>query len=50
MSSAVGKDYRDKILRPGGTIDASDMLSSFLGRDPNQEAFLKAKGIQESKL
>ena len=50
MSSVVGKDYRDKILRPGGTKDASEMLRNFLGRDPSQQSFLMAKGINESKL
>jgi Zn-dependent oligopeptidase len=41
----VGMSYRNEVLAKGGTLDADEMLLSFLGREPNREAFLKKLGI-----
>lgn len=48
VSAAVGAEYRAKVLAPGGSRDPMDMLRDFLGRDPDQEAFLRLLGITAS--
>jgi thimet oligopeptidase len=46
LSPQVGKDYREKVIGPGGSKDPMDMLRDFLGREPNQTAFLRYLGIE----
>ncbi|MET0579541.1 MAG: M3 family metallopeptidase, partial [Ilumatobacteraceae bacterium] len=41
----VGAVYRTAILERGGSMDANEMLEQFLGRAPNNEAFLRGLGI-----
>jgi Zn-dependent oligopeptidase len=41
----VGASYRTEILERGGSRDANEMLEHFLGRAPNNEAFLQELGI-----
>jgi thimet oligopeptidase len=44
-SPEVGGEYRRKVLERGGSVDAGDLLRDFLGREPNQQAFLRHLGI-----
>ena len=44
-SPEVGAHYRRTILERGGSVDAIVMLRDFLGREPNQDAFLRNLGI-----
>ncbi|KAK0244414.1 metallopeptidase MepB [Armillaria nabsnona] len=41
LDPARGKRYRDKILRAGGGREELDSLKDFLGRAPDNDAFLK---------
>lgn len=43
----VGADYRRIVLEGGGVEDASQMLHSFLGREPRNDAFLREIGLDE---
>jgi thimet oligopeptidase len=45
LNGAVGRRYAKSILEVGGGRDPEDMLTEFLGRKPNNEAFLRKLGI-----
>ena len=46
LNEATGQSYRKEIASRGGSVDAADMLRNFLGREPNDKAFLKARGLR----
>ncbi len=39
MDATAARDYRQKILEPGGMRDAADLVKDFLGRDYNLDAY-----------
>ena len=43
--AAIGKEYIDKVLAPGGTKDPNQLLVDFLGRAPTTDAFFKHLGL-----
>lgn len=45
FSRKAGVEYRQQVLGPGGSIDATDILRNYLGREPNMDAFFKLKGM-----
>ena len=47
LNPATGADYRKIILAKGRTEDPSQLLHEFLGREPNEKAFLKLSGVTQ---
>lgn len=45
LDTETGKRYRDIILASGSSKDELELVKEFLGRDPNNEAFLKELGL-----
>ncbi len=44
---SAGADYRRVILEAGGTRDGDELLRDFLGRDPDNAAFLRDIGLED---
>jgi len=42
---AIGQRYRRVILEPGGGREEADLVREFLGREPNERAFLRSIGL-----
>ncbi len=45
LNSATGQRYIKNVIGKGGSKDPNDLLKDFLGREPNQEAFLLDMGF-----
>jgi thimet oligopeptidase len=45
LNPAVGADYRRTILEKGGSEDEEQLLIQFLGRKPDEAAFLRSLGV-----
>jgi len=46
MDTETGLHYRHTILERGGTVDGDQLVRDFLGREPNNEAFLRGLGLE----
>ena len=46
LNAEAGRYYRNRILAPGGTRDAKDLLLDYLGREPDSTAFLEHLGLE----
>lgn len=46
LDPVIGRKYVDAVIGKGGSQDPNDLLKNFLGREPNQDAFLKDMGLQ----
>ncbi len=46
LNKATGYAYRKAVLEPGASKDEMELLKDFLGRKPNQRAFLKSIGLK----
>ncbi|MBI3551166.1 MAG: Zn-dependent oligopeptidase [Elusimicrobia bacterium] len=49
LNGAIGRQYRDEVLAPGGSQDEMGLVRKFLGREPNEEAFLRSIGLGRAK-
>ena len=49
LDKQAGRDYRYKVLAPGGSRPALELVTNFLGRKPNNDAFLRSLGLGDGK-
>lgn len=50
LNPAIGQRYVDTIIGKGGSADPNELLRNFLGREPNNEAFLRDLGFINSEV
>jgi Zn-dependent oligopeptidase len=49
LSPVLGRRYRTEILERGSSRDEMESLKAFLGREPNEDAFLESIGLKAGK-
>ena len=47
LNPEIGSHYREEILEKGGSEDPMNLVINFLGRQPNNQAFLRSLGIEK---
>lgn len=47
LNRTTGLEYRQKVLKPGGSREGMKSLVDFLGREPTSDAFMKSLGLNE---
>jgi len=50
MNTEVWRDFREKILAPGGSVDARSKFRNFVGREPSMKAFLDFQALSDNDL
>jgi thimet oligopeptidase len=45
LNPTMGCEYIDKVIGKGGAQDPNELIADFLGRKPNQAAFIKSMGL-----
>ena len=45
LSPEAGAHYREAVLSRGGSVDASEMLRDYLGREPRMDAYIRSLGV-----
>lgn len=46
LDRATGLRYRTTVLERGGAVDGDELVRDFLGREPNNDAFLRGLGLE----
>jgi thimet oligopeptidase len=45
LNPDIGEQYVNHVLSKGGSVDPNELLKTFLGRDPNMDAFVQRLGL-----
>jgi len=45
LNPVLGRQYRRDILERGASVEEAQSLKEFLGREPNEDAFLRGIGL-----